>query len=58
MEEKKEEETKKPIISVSELNILEKKKHNVNLNYYKHLKDVKKNEKFNKYEEKKKKYNF
>ena len=48
MEAKKEEETKKPIISVSELNILEKKEHNGNPCYYHHFEDVKNNEKLDK----------
>ena len=45
METKKEVETKKPIISLSELNILEKKEHIISKVYYHHFQDVKNNEK-------------
>ena len=47
METQKEEETKKPIISLSELNILEKKEHIISKCYYHHFQDVKNNEKLN-----------
>ena len=45
METKKEEEAKKPIISLSELNILEKKEHILSLCYYHHFEDEQINQK-------------